>query len=258
MIPYNVITAWGVSHPWPTREQIEQDLLLAQAICEISNDPLLGTELVLRGGTAFHKLFLETPYRYSEDLDYVRTTEGGIGDVMKRLTEIGKNLGYTVKTKMSMYPKVYWRTISQTDLPVRIKIEINTYERSPALPYFSKELAVNTEWYSAKAVVRTFQPEELVATKIRAIYQRSKGRDLFDIWLALTELALDTDLILKGFEPYRPDGYSSRLAINNLEDKLNDTTFRDDISNLIIAHAENYDVDVAGNMLINNLLKHID
>ena len=48
---------------------------------EIANDGLLGQEIVLRGGTAFHKLFLPEPYRYSEDLDFVRTTTGAIGGI---------------------------------------------------------------------------------------------------------------------------------------------------------------------------------
>ena len=52
------ITQWGVEHPWQNENQIEQDLLLSMAMVEIANDPLLGSELVLRGGTAFHKLFL--------------------------------------------------------------------------------------------------------------------------------------------------------------------------------------------------------
>jgi len=85
MIPYNTITAWGVSHPWPTREQIEQDLLLSQAICEIYQDDYLRDELVFRGGTALNKLFLPEPYRYSEDLDFVRRTSGGIGAVFDRV-----------------------------------------------------------------------------------------------------------------------------------------------------------------------------
>mgnify|MGYP001101695672 CR=1 FL=1 len=51
------ITQWGVEHPWQNENQIEQDLLLSMAMVEIANDPLLGSELVLRGGTAFHKLF---------------------------------------------------------------------------------------------------------------------------------------------------------------------------------------------------------
>ena len=30
MIPYDAVTAWGVGHPWPTREQVEQGLDVAQ------------------------------------------------------------------------------------------------------------------------------------------------------------------------------------------------------------------------------------
>jgi len=39
--------------------------------------------------------------------------------------------------------------------------------------------------------VLTFEPAELVATKLRALYQRRMGRDLFDLWLALTHIGLD-------------------------------------------------------------------
>lgn len=88
---------------------MEQDLLLAQAICEIAADGLLGEELVIRGGTAFHKLYLPHPFRYSEDLDYVRTTTGGIGVIMRRLTDMGKDLDYVVRTQMGQHPKVFWR-----------------------------------------------------------------------------------------------------------------------------------------------------
>ena len=114
MINKDAITAWSIDHPWPDTSQIEQDLLLSMAICEISNDDLLKNELVLRGGTAFHKLFMPTPFRYSEDLDYIRTSSGGIGDVMKELTSLGKRIGFDVSTKIGMYPKVYWRYTSET------------------------------------------------------------------------------------------------------------------------------------------------
>ena len=80
------LNAWRFDHPWQQDNQVEQDLLLAQAMCEIASHPLLGSELVLRGGTALHKLFLPHPLRYSEDLDYVRLTAGGVGPVMKALT----------------------------------------------------------------------------------------------------------------------------------------------------------------------------
>ena len=103
MISRRDIINWSGEHPWQEQDQIEQDLLLSQAICEIASDELLAEELALRGGTALHKLFLEKPLRYSEDLDYVRTTAGGIGEVTGRLLDIGKKLGYTVSSKMGMF-----------------------------------------------------------------------------------------------------------------------------------------------------------
>ena len=88
MIPADSVTAWAVDHPWPTRVQIEQVLLLSRAICEIAADPYLGAELVFRGGTALHKLHLPRPYRYSEDLDYVRSTASGIAELARALTQL--------------------------------------------------------------------------------------------------------------------------------------------------------------------------
>jgi predicted nucleotidyltransferase component of viral defense system len=45
--------------------------VLSRLIIEIANNATLGEELVFRGGTCLHKLYLSKPLRYSEDLDYV-------------------------------------------------------------------------------------------------------------------------------------------------------------------------------------------
>lgn len=74
---------------------------------------------------------------------------------------------------------------------MRVKIEINTYETSPARPHRRATYGVESGWWSGSGEVLTFQPEELVATKLRALFQRKKGRDLFDLWLALTVLGLN-------------------------------------------------------------------
>lgn len=209
MIPADAITAWSVTHPWPTREQVEQDLLLSRAICAIAKDDYLGDELVFRGGTALHKLHLGLPVRYSEDLDYVRASAGGIQQVTAALTLLGQHLGYQVRTRIGEHPKVYWRTTAESGVALRLKIEVNTHERSPALPHLLHPYAVDSPWWTGSAAVRTFQPAELLATKIRALYQRSKGRDLFDLWLALTRLALPPEQVLAAFAPYRPPGLTS-------------------------------------------------
>lgn len=258
MIPATAITAWGVDHVWPTREQVEQDLLLSRAICAIADDTYLAGELVFRGGTALHKLHLDRPYRYSEDLDYVRRSAGGIAPITRALTRLGTDLGFEVRTRVGVHPKVYWRTVADSGVPLRIKIEVNTHERSPALPPVRYGHSVDSSWWRGAALVPTFQPAELVATKIRALYQRSKGRDLFDLWLALNHLHLSPDHILSAFAPYRPDGLTAARAQANLDRKLDDATFRHDLDRLVNTWPAGYDVDTAAEQIGVALLARLD
>lgn len=257
MLSVNDIAAWGITHPWATADQVEQDLLLSRAICAIADDPYLGSELLFRGGTALHKLHLPQPLRYSEDLDYVRTTAGGIGQLTGALLDLGRDLGFQVKSKITEHPKVYWRTTSQTGNLLRIKVEVNTHERSPALPTVRLPYEVTSPWWSGTVKVPTFQLPELIATKLRALYQRSKGRDLFDIWLALVQTPLDPAEVLAAFGPYRPVGYTSKAAIANLEAKLADSDFRHDLDELTAQQHALYEPDAAAALIRRELLSKL-
>lgn len=259
MIPRPAITAWGRKVPWPTVEQIEQDLLLCRLIVEIANDDYLGDELVFRGGTCMHKLHAPEPLRYSEDLDYVRSTSGGIRQLTSAVTQIGKRLDMEVRTRLTEHPKMFLRAHYETGAgPMRIKIEVNTFERSPARPPIRIPFHVDASWFTGSAEVLTFTLDEVVATKIRALFQRSKGRDLFDLWLALTRLGVPASSIVEAFAPYRPDGYTRRRAELNLRDKVRRSTFREDIRPLVSAWPEGYDIDAAAELVLADVLALID
>jgi predicted nucleotidyltransferase component of viral defense system len=245
--------------PWPTVEQIEQDLLLSRLIVEIASDEYLGDELVFRGGTCMHKLHASEPLRYSEDLDYVRSTSGGIGALTRAVTDIGKRLGMDVRTRLTEHPKMFLRAQYETGSgPMRIKIEVNTFERSPVRPPIRIPFRVDSSWFTGSADVLTFTLDEVVATKIRALFQRSKGRDLFDLWLALTRLGVPALSIVEAFAPYRPDGYTSRRAELNLREKLGRSAFREDIRPLVTAWPEGYDIDAAAELVIADVLALIE
>ncbi len=258
MIPANAITAWGTTREWPTRDQVEQDLLLSRAICAIATDDYLGRELVFRGGTALHKLHLDHAYRYSEDLDYVRSSGTGIAQLTHALTRLGQELGFDVRTRVGVHPKVYWRATAESGIPLKIKIEINTHERSPALPLLHQRHSVDSAWWRGSALVPTFQPAELVATKIRALYQRSKGRDLFDLWLALDHLKIAPSQILSAFRPYRPENLTASKAHANLAQKLNDQSFRHDLDALVTRWPPGYEIDSAAELITSQLLNKLD
>jgi len=121
VLSINDIAAWGVTHPWATADQIEQDLLLSRAICAIADHDYLSHELIFRGGTALHKLCLPNPQRYSEDLDYVRSTEGGIGILTGALLDLGRELGFDVLTAFRTYrPEGYTTKLAISNLQAKL------------------------------------------------------------------------------------------------------------------------------------------
>jgi predicted nucleotidyltransferase component of viral defense system len=111
-----------------------------------------------------------------------------------------------VNTAIGQHPKARFRSTFATRGPMTIKIEINTFERSPARPTLQRSYRIGSPWFTGEAAVPTFDLAELIATKIRALFQRKKGRDLFDLWLAVRHAGVAPGDIAACFEPYRPDG----------------------------------------------------
>jgi len=254
VIPQAFIVEWSGKVGWPTPEQVEQDLILSRLILEIANDPYLGEELIFRGGTCLHKIHLSHAFRYSEDLDYVRRTADGIGRVFDAIRAIGERLGMRVDTRVTEHPKTYLRAPFESGSGgMRIKVEVNTHDLMPARELQRFAFDIDSQWFQGQGEVQSYSPEELVATKLRALYQRSKGRDLFDLWLALTHLGLMASDIVECFDRYRPDGYTARLAETNLGRKLSNADFRDDLRPLVADWPSGYDIDSAAQLVVSEV-----
>jgi hypothetical protein len=148
--------------------------------------------------------------------------------------------------------------LSEDGLPLRLKIEFNTHETSPARPTVRVPFEVDSSWFAGGVDVLTFQAAELISTKLRALYQRKKGRDLFDLWLALNELRLPPADILECFPPYRPEGYTAVAAIANLRSKTADRAFVEDLNQLVSAWPPAYSVQDAADQVISELLTPLD
>jgi len=164
----------------------------------------------------------------------VRRSAGGIGKVLDAIRDIAGVVGFEqVRTNVSQYPKVRLESTFVNGNRMRIKIEMNTFERSTARPTTSRILSVDSPWFTDHANVSTFTLEELTATKIRALFQRKKGRDLFDIWLTVKQAGVLPPDIAACFGPYRPTGWNENRALANLDAKLEDQDFTQDLSLLL-------------------------
>jgi predicted nucleotidyltransferase component of viral defense system len=87
LIPGSYIQAWSLKALWPDARQIEQDLIICRAMCDLFNAPALQGRIAFRGGTAIHKLLFKQPLRYSEDIDLVQTQAEPIGTTVDAIRE---------------------------------------------------------------------------------------------------------------------------------------------------------------------------
>jgi predicted nucleotidyltransferase component of viral defense system len=183
MIPAMNIVAWGRTVPWVEQRQVEQDLVMARALVEIFSDDFLRTQLRFRGGTALNKLHLPKALRYSEDIDLTRTTGGSLGPVLDRLRAVLQPWMGHGHYDLGLIGPALTFTMEAEDkaVPIRVKIEMATRERVAYDGPRTVPFTVQNPWFAGSANIETFSKEEILATKLRALLQREKGRDLVDL-----------------------------------------------------------------------------
>ncbi|MBI5362371.1 MAG: nucleotidyl transferase AbiEii/AbiGii toxin family protein [Planctomycetes bacterium] len=262
MIPKAYVTHWRKHAPWPEDAQVEQDLVLSRALVELFQDSVVSEALAFRGGTALHKLGFDAPARYSEDLDFVQVSPGGIGRVFDAIRDrLGPWLGNARWKQGEGLATLVFR-FESTSLPVqrmRVKVEINTREHFFVLAPRIVSYSVDSPWFAGTAEVRTFRTEELLGTKLRALYQRRKGRDLFDLWRALSQLAIDDGRVIECFTRYMAHVGStvSRAEFEgNLHEKLANEVFVGDLRPLLVDPGD-YAVRQAAELVRDRLLSKL-
>jgi predicted nucleotidyltransferase component of viral defense system len=239
MIPQTAITEWTNTASWTDIQQVEQDLIICRALVAIYNDKFLASRLAFRGGTALHKLYLSPQPRYSEDIDAVQITPEPVGIVLDKLRDTLSFLGKPViKQKRNNNTMVFRMDSTFPPVtPLRLKIEINCKEHFNVLGLVERDFGISNQWFTGDCKINTYHLDELLGTKLRALYQRKKGRDLFDLYTALKNADIDVNNVIKCYREYIAfsDGTSPSKAIYiaNMEEKMNEELFLNDTRNLL-------------------------
>ena len=261
MISKAYITEWQQSAPWPDPSMVEQDLVICRALIDIFNHPVLKENLAFRGGTALFKLHMPAA-RYSEDIDLVQVNAEPIGELMGSLREVlDPWLGQPTWKQTQGRVTFRYRFDSEEGVPLCLKVEINTREHFTVYGFQKQNFKVNSRWFSGTADILTYELDELLGTKLRALYQRKKGRDLFDLWYAFN-VHRDTpeiDRIIEVFQKYMIHGghkTSRALFEKNLFEKRVSTQFTGDIRPLLRTDI-NWDFDQAFDSIMETLISRL-
>ena len=265
------LTAWQVHAPWPKRSQIEQDLRLSRGVAAIFTDEVLSNHLAMRGGTVLHKAHLAPAARYSEDIDLVLTKPMDTASLEKHLLRVLTPIlgvpapsifqdAWLALRNASKRSKIL--SIKFKFIPVglsrfeTIKVDINLNEHQALYPLVNvnfESLDEDGELVNAQAI--SYDINEMLGTKTRALMQRQQGRDLFDLWFAwsqsqagVTPYTVDGKRAMEAFEWYLANegtAMGREEAGQLLDQRLSNSAFRLDMDTLLRPGLAKFDVDAA-------------
>lgn len=188
----NLVTESGLRE-----DIIEKDYVIGWVLWGISSAPELADKWIFKGGTCIKKCYVET-YRFSEDLDFTVVPGGLIkpdellpifNKILARISE-ESGIDFSVVTPrfsqrespLSVEGRIYYRGPRNTPTPCSIKLDLDAAEKVVCLPVLRK---ISHPSYKDKlpspAQIKCYAFEELFAEKIRAMGERCRPRDLYDI-----------------------------------------------------------------------------
>ena len=164
------------------------------------------------------------------------------GPVLDALREVlDPWLGEPKRKQNNALVTLAYRFQSESGQPLRLKVEINTREHFAVHGFKEIPFAVNSRWYDGSCSILSYELNELLGTKLRALYQRKKGRDLFDLAIALGQKEADPEKIVAAFYTYMEHGeykVTRKQFQENVAAKMKDKNFASDIGPLLASGYE--------------------
>lgn len=189
----NLVTEWGLRE-----DVIEKDYVIGWVLWGIGADPDLSRHWAFKGGTSLKKCYVET-WRFSEDLDFTVVPGGPdrpetIEPIIKRIIErVHDESGIDLLARPPAFKhneaylytegSIYYKGPRNAPNPARIKLDISGSEKI-ARPTVLRAIAHSySDSLPGAAQVRCYAFEEVFAEKLRAMGERCRPRDLYDIVL---------------------------------------------------------------------------
>lgn len=185
------VREWGLAE-----HVVEKDYVLGWVLWGIGTDPVLGQQWVFKGGTCLKKCYIET-YRFSEDLDFTVLPGGSVvpEEVLPHLQRVlervadESGIDFSVQApRLRVRPsgqasegRVYYRGPRGTPQTASIKIDLAADEVVVRPPVLRSVAHPYPDPLPSPGTVRCYSFEEVFAEKLRAMGQRGRPRDLYDI-----------------------------------------------------------------------------
>ncbi|MCY4562100.1 MAG: nucleotidyl transferase AbiEii/AbiGii toxin family protein [Flavobacteriaceae bacterium] len=201
LIKKEQIIEWSEKEKFQDDKHAEKDLYIESLLKLFSFSKWLLKHLIFKGGTALHKMHFEKSLRFSEDIDFEHKGNQDIGRTLNEMKLIfGKaNLNIEINRNKNNYEILCSYPSHTTTKPGKLKIEISDREDFSVLGYTQKRLHLNNVCFSSDIMMNTYNINEILSQKTRALYQRDKGRDLYDLYVSRLHPDFDMKKIAQCF-----------------------------------------------------------
>jgi len=182
---------------------VEKDYVLGWILYSVSSSSL-SKHFAFKGGTALSKVYFPSQWRLSEDLDFTLLGEADWQDIAKSLSEevpsiMGRESRIPLTlNKIPFTNPNYLQSRFQYIGPVSkntVKIEVSK-ERFVG-DVLQKEVAQLFD--CPRFTVHVYSLENILSEKIRALLERGKVKDYYDVWRLLKTESFDYDKVRKLF-----------------------------------------------------------
>lgn len=283
MISQQELAAWRPYAPWTDDHMVEQDYLISKAVEAIFTDDFLSKQVAMRGGTVLHKGHLAPAARYSEDIDLVliggrpaRHIRLALNRVLEPLfgkpqENILASIQLTIRnfaSKSTIIRQIYgYDPTSEMATHGTLKVEVNTNETKPFYNLVTVPVLIPVQGGAPKSLdVPSYDLNEMLGTKLRALLQREHGRDLFDMyWTHFrsqqpgSAVQLNPKQVADAFHFYMAQEgttFNQSQIASELKRRLQSKKFRNDMEGFL-ADGEKYDIDHAHAEFCNVFLPHL-
>jgi len=185
---------------WQLRpEVVEKDYIIGWLLNALSQNPESSVKWVFKGGTCLKKCYFET-YRFSEDLDFSLKPdavydEAGIKAVLMQVAKSAAESSgiefpaemilvepkHNLQQELTFKGRIYYRgPLLRRDYS-RILIDITRSEPIIAEASSRHVFHPYPDFWGKSCLVSTYSPEEILAEKMRALFERTRPRDLYDV-----------------------------------------------------------------------------
>ena len=164
-------------------------------------------KMAFKGGTGIRKAYIDN-YRFSDDLDFTLLEKSNFKDltskIKKAIQETRNASGISFldnirseEVKNGYVFNIYFRILRTSGDPLKIKMDITKKENEIIINPLQKRDIIHVYSDKISAQINVYTLEEMFAEKVRSLFERTRPRDLYDVWYLNKKMTFDKSLFQK-------------------------------------------------------------